>query len=368
MRAVGIILAGAKRSSMGVLTNHRNNSAMPVGGAYRTIDFPLTNMSQSGVKKVAVISQHSTRSLADHISSSKWWNFGRKNSGIFLFTPDMGNADNFTFKGTADAIYQNIQFLQRSQEPYVVICPGEQIMRVDYSKVIKYHMEKGADITMMYTDLRDYNIQEYGVMTLDEDKRLLEFEEKPLEAQSSIISLGVYVIGRQLLIQLLEELHKEGRHNLVADIIVRYRKKLKIYGYEFNGYWKSIKDVNALYQANMDFLDTTTRKEIFQNGYVYTKSKDDPPVKYSLGCEVNNSILNGGDIINGVVTNSVLSRKVFIGEGAIVRNSIIMEGCTIGKGAVIENAILDKAVYVGDGQKIIGDPNDIKVLGKNAIV
>ncbi|OOB77352.1 MAG: glucose-1-phosphate adenylyltransferase subunit GlgD, partial [Epulopiscium sp. Nuni2H_MBin001] len=278
MRAVGIILAGAKRSSMGVLTEHRNNSAMPVGGAYRTIDFALTNFSQSGVKKVAVISQHSTRSLADHISSSKWWNFGRKNSGIFLFTPDMVNADSFSFKGTADAIYQNIQFLKRSQEPYVIICPGEQVIRIDYNKVIKYHEEQGADITLVCKDMGNESVLDYGVAELDEENRLVGFEEKPLDPQSSTISLGIYVIERQLLIQLLEQLNKEGRHSIVTDIIMRYRKKLKIVGYMFDGYWQTLKNIETLFATNMDFLDPEKRSEIFSNGYVYTKAKDDPPV------------------------------------------------------------------------------------------
>lgn len=369
MRAVGIILAGTKKGGLGILASHRNNAAMPVGGAYKVIDFNLTNMSESGIKSVAVISQYNTRSLSDHISSSKWWNFGRKNSGIFLLTPDMLNSDSFSFKGTADAIYQNIHFLTKSTDPYVVITPADQIIRVNYQDVIKYHMEKKADITLLYKDTNDVDLTNYGVMELDEDSRLMNFEEKPLEPQTSNVSLGIYVFERKLLIELLEEIAKEGRNSIVDDIIIRYRKRLKIYGYRFDGYWKAIKDIKNLYQANMDFLNPKIKYEIFEEkSYVYTKAKDDPPVKYSRECSVKNSILNGGDIINGNVENSVLSRKVFVGEGAVIKNSVIMEGCTIGRDAVVENAILDKNVLISSGHKVIGSADDIKVIEKDYII
>ncbi|OON94310.1 MAG: glucose-1-phosphate adenylyltransferase subunit GlgD [Candidatus Epulonipiscioides saccharophilum] len=369
MRAIGIILAGSKKDGLGVLASHRNNAAMPIGGAYKVIDFTLTNMSESGIKSVAVISQYNTRSLSDHISSSKWWNFGRKNSGIFLFTPDMLNADSFSFKGTADAIYQNLHFLKKSTEPYVVVTPADHVLRIDYRDVIQYHIDQQADISVVYQEYHNADLSNYGVMELDENRRLLNFEEKPLEPQSNNISLGIYVFERKLLIALLEEIANDGRYSIVDDIIIRYRKRLKIYGYKFNGYWKTLKNIKALYETNMDFLNPQIKYEIFEEkSYVYTKAKDDPPVKYSRECSVRNSILNGGDIINGNVENSVLSRKVFVGEGAYIRNSVIMEGCTIGRDAIVENAILDKNVLVSSGQRVIGALDDIKVIGKDHIV
>ncbi|OON97529.1 MAG: glucose-1-phosphate adenylyltransferase subunit GlgD [Epulopiscium sp. Nele67-Bin005] len=369
MKAVGIILAGGKKSSMGDLASHRNVAAMPVGGAYRAVDFTLSNFSHSGIKKVALITQFNTRSLFDHISSSKWWNFGRKTSGLYIFTPHMLNSDSLSFRGTADSIFQNIAFLKKSNEPYVVITSAEQVVSIDYTDVIKYHEEKGSDITMVCKDLGEADVRDYGVVSLDHNSRMLEFEEKPLFPQQSTISLGTYVIGRQLLIDLLEEVHCEGRFDFVLDILVRYRKKLVVNAYMFEGYWRTIKDVPEFYKLNMDFLNADVRNEIFEaNGPVYTKPKDDPPVKYSSTCHVTNSILNGGDIINGTVENSVIFRDVFVGEGAIVKNSVIMEGCTIGNGAVVENMILDKVVSVGEGQQLIGDPENIGVIAKRSIV
>lgn len=369
MRAIGIILAGGKRRTLGVLTKQRNLAAMPIGGSYRAIDFALSNLSNSGIKKVAVISQYSARSLADHIGSSKWWDFGRKKTGLFLFTPHMINQDGFGFRGTADSIFQNIEFLKKSNEPYVVITAGEQIFRLDYEQVIKYHEQKGADITIVCKDLHTYAVEEYGVIGLDEDHQMIEFEEKPLHPQYSTVSLGMYVMSRELLIKLLEELEAEGRYSIVNDIIIRYRKKLKIYGYLFEGYWKTIRDISNFYEINMDFLTPEVR-QLFFNTYpsITTKAKDEPPAKFNAHARVVNSIISGGDIINGEIENSVLFRKVFVGEGSIVKDSIVMEGATIGKGCIIENAILDKQVFVSDGQKVIGTKDNIILLEKRNII
>ncbi len=369
MRAIGIILAGGKRNTLGVLTKQRNLAAMPVGGSYRAIDFALSNLSNSGIKKVAIIAQYSARSLADHISSSKWWDFGRKKTGLFLFTPNMSSQEGFGFRGTADCIFQNIEFLKKSNEPYVVITSGEQVYRMDFEKIIRYHEKKGADLTIVCKDMHSYNVEEYGVIGLDYDNKMVEFEEKPLNPQYSTVSLGIYVISRELLIKLLEELEADGRYSIVNDIIIRYRKKLKIYGYMFEDYWKSIRDINEFYQLNMDFLTPQVRKLFFNTyPYISTKAKDEPPAKFNSEVHANNSIISGGDIINGKIENSVLFRKVFVGEGSVIKDSIIMEGATIGKGCVIENAILDKQVFVSDGQHVIGTKDKIILLEKRNIV
>ncbi|MGL4362848.1 MAG: glucose-1-phosphate adenylyltransferase subunit GlgD [Cellulosilyticaceae bacterium] len=368
MKAVGIILAGGKRNTLGELTAKRNVAAVPVCGTYRAIDFALSNLSNSGVKKVAIISQHNTRSLTDHISSSKWWGFGRKKTGLYLFTPHMINTETFSFKGTADAIYQNIEFLKKSNEPYVVLVSGDQITKMDFSDIIKYHEEKNADITVVCKDV-EYDVKDYGVIGLDENNKMTDFEEKPLEPQHKTVSLGAYVIGRELLIKLIEELELEGRHSFVNDIIIRYRRKLNIYGYKFEGYWSTIKDISSFYKINMDCLNPEIRKMLFNTyPYIYTKAKDEPPAKFNDSAKVSNSIISGGDIINGTVESSVLFRKVFVGENAIIKNSIIMEGCMIGRGAIIENAILDKSVYISEGQRIIGNPEKLAVVSKNSIL
>jgi glucose-1-phosphate adenylyltransferase len=369
MKAVGIILAGGKSERLGELTVARATCAMPVGSCYRAIDFTLSNMSNSNINKVAVITQYNSRSLHDHLSSSKWWDFGRKQGGLFVFTPFGSNDNAYWFRGTADSIYQNISFLRRSNEPYVVITSGDGIYKMDYNDIINYHHNMEADITIVCKDMKTMEVHDYGVIELDDENRMLDFEEKPVEPQASTISLGIYVISRTLLIKLLETIISEGRYDFVKDVIIRYRKKLKIYGYMYDKYWQSINCVQTYYKSNMDFLDETIRNQFFQTRpYIETKAKDEPPVKYNFGSEAKNCLVGSGSILNGFVGDSVLFRKVFTGENSSIKNSIVMEGCYIGNNCVVEYAILDKEVILSDGKQIIGTKETPVILRKNTVV
>ncbi len=369
MRAVGIVLAGGRYQGLGSLVEKRNMAAIPVGSCYRTIDFALSNMSNSGIKKVAVIAQNNTRSLTDHLSSSKWWDLGRKKGGLFLLTPHMTGSMSYGFRGTGDAIYQNLSFLKRSNEEYVVITGGEQVHRMDYNKIVQYHKDKGADITLVCKNMPGEDVTRYGVVELDDDCRMLNFEEKPFEPQHETVSLGIYVIARELLISLLEEIQNEGRYNIVSDIIIRYRKKLKIYGYMFDGYWRSVRTIQEYYNMSMEFLEEDIQELFFKTApYFYTKVKDEPPTKFNAGSNVSSSLVGGGVINNGQVVNSVLFRKVYVGDGATISDSIIMENTTIGRNCVIEYAIIDKDVVISDNQSIIGTKDKLVILPKHTII
>lgn len=371
MKAVGIILAGGgNEMRLGELTGTRATSAMPVGSSYRVIDFSLSNMANSGVNKVAVITQYNSRSLHDHLASAKWWDFGRKQGGLFVFTPYISRDNSFWFRGTADSIYQNISYLQRSNEPYVVITSGDSVYKMDYRKVMEYHAQKGADLTIVYRDMGDKDVRDFGVMTLDEDKRVREFEEKPIEPESTIASLGIYVISRTLLIQLLHELNKEGRHDLVKDVIIRLRRKLKIYGYEFNEYWSTISpNIEAYYNTNMDFLKKDVRSLFTKNyPYIETKPKDEPPAKYNINADVSNALVGSGSILNGKIEHSVIFRKVYTGENSFIKDSIVMEGSYIGNNCIVENAILDKEVVLSDGKQVIGEPGKLAIIKKGTVI
>jgi len=369
MRAVGIILAGGKNERMGDLTAIRATSAMPIGSCFRAIDFSLSNMTNSGIDKVAVITQYNSRSLHDHLSSAKWWDLGSKQGGLFVFTPFLSNDNSFWFRGTADSIYQNITFLKRSNEPYVVIASGESVYQFDYNELIDYHIAKQADITILCKDLHEKDLHDYGILEIDEDNRMLDFEEKPVEPQSNIASLGIYVISRTLLIKLLETILPEARYDLVKDIIIRYRKKLKMYAYLFEGYWSTINCVQSYYNTNMDFLRPEIRNAFFsQEPYIESKPKDEPPAKYNIGAHVQDTLVGSGSILNGHVEKSILFRRVFIGENSSVRDSIIMEGCYIGNNCVVENAILDKEVVLSDGKSLIGTPGQPLIVRKSSVV
>jgi len=372
MKAIGLILAGGQSDRLKELCDVRATAAMPVGSSYRAIDFTLSNMSNSGINKVAVITQYNSRSLHDHLSSAKWWDLGRKQGGLFVFTPFLSKDNSYWFRGTADSIYQNITFLKRSNEPYVIITGGDTIYKMDYQDIINYHIDKNADITIVCKDIKntDMDPHDFGILECDENMRMTDFEEKPVDTPASTLaSLGIYVIKRTLLIKLLETINAEDRYDFVRDIITRYRKKLRIFGYCFDGYWKTINSITNYFNANMDFLNRDVRNIfIKEKPYIETKPKDEPPAKYNSGAEVKNALIGSGSIINGYVSNSVLFRKVFASDGSSINKSIIMEGSTIGKDCNIEYAIIDKEVVISDGKNVIGQPDNPIVISKGTVL
>jgi glucose-1-phosphate adenylyltransferase len=370
MKAVGIILAGGGNERLGELTRNRTTSAIPVGSCYRAIDFPLSNMTNSGVKKVAIITQHNSRSLHDHLSSPKWWDLGSKLGGMFVFSPYMSNDNTGWFRGTADAIFQNISFLKRSNEQYVVIVSGDCVYKMDYNQIISFHEHKNADMTIAYRRVPDSEeIRNYGVMELDEHERMTDLEEKPLDPQSDMASIGVYVISRTLLIDLLETVAGEGRHNLVRDLFARYRKQKRIFGYKFNGYWRGLSGVQAYFDCNMDFLKRDIRALFTVDApYISTKPKDEPPAKFNSQAVITNCLVGSGAILDGSAYRSVIFRRVYTGVNSQVQHSIVMEGTHIGEGAVVDFAIIDKDVIVPPGARIIGTQEHPVIIPKGGTI
>ena len=372
MKAVGIILAGGNNSRMQELSNKRAIAAMPIGGSYRSIDFALSNMSNSHVQTVAVLTQYSARSLNEHLSSSKWWDFGRKQGGLFVFTPTITKENGFWYQGTADAIYQNLNFLKNSHEPYVVIASGDCVYKMDYNKVLEYHIAKRADITVVCTTCPDPSeVERFGVLRMNEDCRIEEFEEKPMVSQSNTISTGIYIVRRRQLIEMLERSADEGRWDFVTDILIRYKNMKRIYGYKMKEYWSNIATVDSYYQTNMDFLKPEVRNYFFkEEPGIFSKVDDLPPAKYNAGSDVKNSLIASGCIINSKVENSILFKKVFVGKNCVIKNSIILNDVYIGDNTHIENCIVESrdtlkanTYYCGEnGIKIVSENNERYVL------
>jgi glucose-1-phosphate adenylyltransferase len=329
-------------------------------------------MTNSGIKKVAIITQHNSRSLHDHLSSPKWWDLGSKQGGMFVFSPYMANDNSGWFRGTADSIYQNLTYLRRSNEPYVVISSGDCVYKMDFNEMIEYHERKGADISIAYRQVPDgEDITNYGVLELDAHDRLTDMEEKPLEPQSDLASVGVYVVSRTKLIELLEvnAAEGQGRYDLVRDIFSRYRKRLRIFGYPFEGYWRNIGSVSSYFDCNMDFLRRDVRELFLVNHpYIKTKPKDEPPAKYNRGAMVSNCLVGSGAILDGSAHRSVIFRRVRTGEHSRVSNAIIMEATHIGAGCIIEHAILDKEVIIHPGVNVIGSLESPVIVPKGSIV
>lgn len=343
MRAIGIILAGGNNHRMKELSQKRAIGAMPVAGSYRAIDFALSNMSNSHIQKVAVFTQYNARSLNEHLSSSKWWDFGRKQGGLFVFTPAVTAENSSWYRGTADAIYQNLHFLKTSHEPYVVIASGDCVYKLDFNKVLEYHIEKKADITVVCKDMPvGTNVERYGTIKMNEECRIEEFEEKPIVAKSNTISCGIYVIRRRLLIEMIEKCAEEDRYDFVRDVLIRYKSQKRIFGYKMKDYWKNIASVEDYFNANMDFLKPEIRNYFFKEyPDIYSKVDDLPPAKYNIGAMVSNSLVSRGTIVNGTVENSVIFKKAFIGNNCVIKNSIILNDVYIGDNSYIENCIVE---------------------------
>lgn len=364
MRAIGVILAGGNSRQMRELSNKRAIAAMPMAGSYRTIDFALSNMTNSHIGRVAVITQYNARSLNEHLSSSKWWDFGRKQGGLFVFNPTITSEQSVWYRGTADALYQNMDFLRNSHEPYVVIASGDGVYKLDYNKVLEYHIEKKADITVVVKDIDNVeDARRFGVVSLAEDRRIIEFEEKPVETQISTVSTGIYVIRRRLLIELLQKAYEEDRYDFVKDILIRYKNIKRIYGYKLETYWNNVATVESYYKTNMDFLNRDVRNFFFkQYSDIYTKVDDLAPAKYNPGADVKNSLVASGCIINGRVRDSVIFKKVYIGNNCTIKNCIILNDVHIGDNTHLENCIVESRDTIRPNTEYIGSPNDIKII------
>ena len=356
MRAVGLILAGGSSSRMKELSKKRAVCAMPVAGLYRSIDFALSAMTNSNIQTVAIFMQYSARSLQEHLSSSKWWNFGRKQGGLYQFSPTITASSGMWYRGTADAIGQNLDFLKKCHEPYVVIASGDCVYKMDFHDVLNYHIEKQADITVVCKDLElDAPAERFGTIRMNENGRIEEFEEKPVVAMSHTVSCGIYVLRRRLLIDLIETAQEEERHDFTRDILVRYRHVKKIYGFKMKEYWRNIASVEDYYRTNMDFLKHEVQQYFFRDyPSIYTKVSDQPPAKYNVGVRVKNALIASGCILNGTVEDSLIFKESFIGEGSYIKNSIILNDVHIGDHCRIENCIVESHCTIASGTEYTG--------------
>ena len=368
MRAIGIILAGGNSSRMGELSAKRAVAAMPIVGSYRAIDFTLSNMTNSHIQKVAVYTQYNSRSLNEHLNSSKWWDFGRKQGGLYLFTPTITATNSYWYKGTADALYQNISFLKSAHEPYVVIASGDAVYKLDYNKVLEEHIATGADITVVCKDIQpgEDDINRFGVVKLADDNRVISFEEKPIVAETNTASIGVYVVRRRQLIELLEACAAEGRSDFVNDILVRYKNVKKIYAYKLDSYWRNIGTIDSYFKTNMDFLRPDIRSYFFREEPTICSKVDDlPPAKFNPGSDISNSLVSSGCIINGSVEDSVLFKQVFVGKNTTVKNCVLLNDVYIGDNVHLENCIVESRGTINPNTCYCGEDGVMIVKEKN---
>jgi glucose-1-phosphate adenylyltransferase len=361
---IGIILAGGNNRRMGQLSRERAVCAMPVAGSYRSIDFTLSSMTNSRIQKVAVFTQYNARSLNEHLSSSKWWDFGRKQGGLYVFTPIVTADSSNWYRGTADAIAQNLNFLKNSHDLYTVIASGDCVYKMDFTKVLEYHIAKKADITVVCRDMEPgASVERFGTVRMNEEKRIEEFEEKPLKAKTNTISCGIYIMRRRQLIEMIENCAQEDRYDFVRDILIRHKDTKRIFGYKTKEYWRNIASVEDYYQTNMDFLLPEVRNYFFKEyPDIYSKVDDLPPAKYNVGARVSNSLVSSGCIVEGTVENSVIFKESRIGNHCVIKNSIILNDVQIGDNSYIENCIVESRSTIRPDSSYIGEDGKVKIV------
>ena len=370
MKAIGIILAGGNNSRMQELSNKRAIAAMPVGGSYRSIDFALSNMSNSHIQTVAVLTQYSARSLNEHLSSSKWWDFGRKQGGLFVFNPTVTVDNSWWYRGTADAIYQNINFIDNFDPDHIIVLSGDQICTMDYDKMLQYHKEKDADCTISVLNVTYEEAKRFGIMNTDEDERIYEFEEKPAEPKSTKASMGIYIFKWKLIRQYLidDGNDPESEHDFGKNIIPRMLEDgRKMYAYSFDGYWRDVGTIDSLWEANMELLDENPQIDLNDDKMrIYTRNFSLPPHYIAPGASVKNSILADGCVIEGEVENCVIHSGVKIGKGSVVKNSVIMKDTVVRTDCQIDKALIDEEVVIEQGCKV-GEGNNVTVIGYHCV-
>ncbi len=370
MKAVGIILATSSNQALAPLTDKRATSSIPVAGGYRAVDFSISNMSNSGIKKIAIISQTNTNSIYDHLRSGKWWNIGRKKEGLYVLSPSYNNNGASFYRGSADALYQNITFLKKSFEEFVVVTHGDCIYKLDFNDVIKHHVKTNADVTIVtQRNKRKIDMTALTNVTIDSLGKISYLEPKPLDPVSDTYSTGIYVFRRKQLIEILTEMASNYRYSLTEDLFFRYRNHLNIQSYDLASYWNQLTTIDMYFQTNMDFLKEDVRHFMFrQYPPIYTKVKDLPPAKYNFDSVVKNSMVGRGSIIDGTVLNSVIFRDVKVGRNSTLKNCIVIGPTQIGDNCHLENVIIDKGSIVENDTNFVCKPNDIKVFEKGATI
>ena len=350
-KVLAVVLAGGEGKRLSVLAHDRAKPAVPFGGKYRIIDFVLSNCINSGINTVAVIPQYNPRSLARHIGVGKPWDLDRVAGGITLLYPFVStNGEMHWYKGTANAVYHNLQFITDSRVDEVLVLSGDHVYTMHYEEMIKFHRQQGAAITIGVTEVPWYETNRFGIMLLDGNKKVVAFEEKPSQPKSNLASMGIYVFNKDILFNVLEEAHQRGLQDSDSEVIPDAKDRYQIYGYKYEGYWRDVGTVEAYWQANMDLVVDLPPFNLYDpESGVKTLSVDMPPVKVGPRAQINRSLVSNGCIINGSVVSSVLSPHVYVEEGAHVIDSIIFHDTTIAQGAVVQRSIIDKECYIGSG-------------------
>lgn len=374
---VAMLLAGGQGSRLGILTKHIAKPAVPYGGKYRIIDFPLSNCVNSGIYTVGVLTQYQPLELNDYIGNGQAWDLDRNEGGVHILSPYQQIKGSEWYKGTANAIYQNINFIDRYSPEYVAVLSGDHIYKMDYSKMLQYHKEKNAACTIAMLEVPWEEASRFGLMFTDEDGAITAFEEKPKNPKSNKASMGVYMFTwKKLREYLIADENKKGSSNdFGKDVIpAMHAAGERMFAYRFDGYWKDVGTIASLWEANLDLLNPKVNIDLSDDSWqIYCKNDAPTPHFISKTAKVENSTVSSGCIIEGGIDYSILFKNVTVEEGATVEYSIVMPGTTIKKGAhvryamIAENAVIESGAQIGEDPEKCSDLSSwgVAVIGEN---
>jgi glucose-1-phosphate adenylyltransferase len=351
MRTLAMILAGGRGSRLTVLANKRAKPAVPFAGKYRIIDFPLSNCTNSGITSVGVVTQYRPRSLQDHIRNGAPWDLDRMNGGVWILQPYQGRMDSDWYDGTADAVYQNLDFVRNARCEQVLILSGDHVYKMDYSILAQFHAQKKADVTLATLKVTLEEASRFGIVQADADFRVQAFYEKPKEPKGTLASMGIYIFNYDTLMKVLKEdaadpnSEKDFGKNVLPRMVA---EGYRVFAFPYGEYWVDVGTIQSYWEAHMDLLQDVPPIDLLDREWIiHTRSEERPPVNLRTGAMVNHSLITDGCTIEGSVEYSVLSPGVKVARGAVVKQSIIMGDATIEAGAVVDKCILDKNVVVG---------------------
>ncbi len=377
---VAMLLAGGQGSRLYALTQKVAKPAVPYGAKYRIIDFPLSNCINSGIDTVGVLTQYQPLVLNEYIGNGQPWDLDRVHGGVHVLPPYQSAKGSQWYEGTANAIYQNLPFMDRYDPEYVIILSGDHIYKMDYNKMLQYHKEKDAVCTIAVLNVELSEASRFGIMFAHDDGEIYDFVEKPKEPKSTLASMGIYIFSYPILRKYLieNELDQNATKDFGKNIIpALLENKERVYAYRFSGYWKDVGTIDSLWEANMDLLNPNLNLDLYDPTWkVFSRNPIMPPQVIGEHAAIQNSMVTEGCVIDGTVDFSMISDGVTIEEGAVVTDSILMPGAVVKKGAVVEYAIVGEESVVGEGSHIGGRPEDtenknewgIAVIGYNVTV
>ncbi len=363
---VAMILAGGRGSRLFDLTKKEAKPAVHFGGKYRIIDFTLSNCANSNISTVGVLLQYESVLLSSYVANSSAWGLDMKGGGVYALSPREKDESNLSvYKGTADAITQNIDFLDNAEAEYVLILSGDHIYKMNYEKMLEAHIKANAEATIAVMEVPKKEASRFGIMNCDENDRIIEFEEKPKEPKSNLASMGVYIFTYKTLKRFLKEDEKnhESNHDFGKDIIPAFLNNgLNLLAYRFKGYWKDVGTVDSLWEANMDLLDNNSQLDLFDPGWkIYTDDILAGPQLIGSKAKIDNAYITQGCVVNGEIKHSVLFTNCVVDEGAKVVDSVIMNDAKIGKNVRLNRCIVVEGVKVPDGANF-GNKNSKDIL------